>query len=129
MRKINNQGFATYMIVSLILAMSLVMLFGIYEIKTLYLSESGNLVDGRKANDMLRSCEESALLTVKNDAAFIGTQTLSIGSNSCTYIVENGLGSVLKIIRSSTSINNSTRSSTIEISNLVGQVQIKSFSE
>jgi hypothetical protein len=129
MKKINNQGFATYMIVSLLLAMSLVMLFGIFEVKTLYLSEANRMLDGRKTNNSLRSCEEAALLTIKNDAAYTGAQNLNVGQNSCNFTIENGSGVVQKVIRSSSAINDSSQTSTIEINNLSGQIQIKSFSE
>ena len=129
MSKINDSGFATFMIITLIMMMSLTLLLGLISVKTLNLSAAGSIKDGAASRDMVRSCEEAALSSIKSDAAYTGTQSLTLGSYQCSYDVQNGTGPVLKTITSTSNIGSSTSRSVIEISELSGQIQIRSYSE
>jgi hypothetical protein len=129
MSKLSQNGYSTFIVITLIMAMSLVMLTGIFQIKNLHLSSQSSLNDGETARHLVRSCEEAALLSIKNDAAFIGARTLSIGGRSCDYVVVNATNGLEKIVRSSAGVGQAKDRSTIEISSVSGQITIKSTTQ
>jgi uncharacterized protein (UPF0333 family) len=66
---------------------SSVLLLGLGASKTGFVIE-----ESAKAKSLANLCAEASLQEIRNLTSFVGTNTISVGSNSCTYtVVDNGV--------------------------------------
>ncbi len=68
---------------------SLILVGGLYRGSTQSLSSSA-LVQADQARALADSCAEHALQLIRNNSSFVGSGSLTIGSNSCSYTVNAG---------------------------------------
>lgn len=86
-----GRGFVTMFSVLIFGAVALaiassVLLLGLGASKTGFVIE-----ESAKAKSLANLCAEASLQEIRNSTAFVGTNTISVGSDSCTYtVVDNG---------------------------------------
>lgn len=93
MNTLNKQkGFVTMFSVLIFGAVALVIASSVLLIG-LGASKSGFLIEeSGKAKSLVNLCAESALQEIRNSTVFVGSNTIIIGTNSCTYnVVDDGL--------------------------------------
>jgi len=74
------------------------------------------------------SCMEQALLTLADDASYIGDQTIVVGSHTCTVAVITGSGNE-RTVKTSSTVNGHTRRLLVSVSNVNPPLQVSSWQE
>jgi hypothetical protein len=98
----HQQGFVTLISVLVLGAV------GVAVVTSLLLLGVGNSRSSFTAEQSLQArgfadaCAETALQQIRANSAFIGTNTLAFGSNSCTYTVTNNGGTTRAIVSNGT---------------------------
>lgn len=102
---------------------SSVLLIGLGSSKTGFIIEESG-----KTKSLANLCAESALQEIRNNTLFIGTNTISIGSNSCTYtVLDNGAEN--RTITTTGTIGSVVRKVLINIDQINPSINVTSWQE
>lgn len=92
-------------------------------------SSSGVLVSQTQAQALANACAELALEKLKLDLAYVGNETLSVGTSSCQVISVTGTGNTNRVINAQATINSITRKVKVTISTVNQLTVISSWQE
>ncbi len=124
----NEKGFVTMFAVLVFGAVAIaiassVLLIGLGSSKTGFIIEESS-----KAKSLANLCAESALQEIRNSTAFVGTNTISIGPDSCTYdVVDNGAEN--RTITSTGTVGTVVRKILITIDQINPSINVTSWQE
>lgn len=77
---------------------------------------------------MATSCMEQALLSLADDSAYTGNQTITIGSYTCTIATITGSGDT-RTVQTSSTVSGYTRRLLVTVSNVNPPLQVSSWQE
>lgn len=86
------------------------------------------LTSSTQAKFLADACGEEALQQIRDNTSFVGTNSVTIGSNTCSYSVVN-TGSVTRTIDASSTVLNETRKIRAYVSALSPKITLSSWSE
>jgi hypothetical protein len=124
-----QSGFATLLIVWMIVLGASIVLISTLASRTLRYSTFEQQKNSKLALSMVKSCNEAALLEIKNNTAYTGTQIVTISGNNCTFTVINGGGPIVKTITTSSTVLQAKRSSVTNLTSLTPALVVGSYSE
>lgn len=87
-----------------------------------------SLQQSYQAKALANLCAEEALQQIRSNTNFTGSNTLTIGSGSCSYTITNN-GGQSRTITSLGTIGSIIRKNQILVSNINPQIQISSWQE
>jgi hypothetical protein len=98
----HHQGFVTLISVLVLGAVGVavvtsLLLLGVGSSRSSFAAEQS-----LQARGLADACAETALQQIRTNSAFTGTNTLTFGSNSCTYTVTNSGGTTRAVVSSGT---------------------------
>jgi hypothetical protein len=125
----DQSGFATLLIVWMIVLGASIILISTLSSRTLRYSTFDAQKNSKIAQGLARSCTEAALLEIKNNTAYTGTQVLAIAGNSCSFSVVNGGSGNLKTITSTSTVVQAKRSTVTNLTALSPSLVVGSFAE
>lgn len=103
--KLNERGYIALMLVIIIQAVAIVITFTLLTVGTDRLHETQVNQRQVQARGMANACIDEALQQIHDNIAFSGTNSVSLGGNSCTYTVTVVTGSTRTILASGTAGN------------------------
>ena len=125
---LNRRGFVTLLSVLIFSTVALaivssVLLLGLGASKTGFIVEQS-----AKAKSLANLCAEASLQEIRNSTAFIGTNIISVGSDSCTYtVIDNGAEN--RTININSSVGTIVRKILINIDQINPSINITSWKE
>lgn len=124
----NERGIV--LLLSVLIAMVVGVAIGISVIMAGLVLSQGSLAnrDSAKSRGVANACVESALQQIRNSTSYTGNNSVTIGSDSCSYTVTAGSGEARTITASSTS-GTTTRRATVQISAVNPLIVISSWLE
>lgn len=81
-----------------------------------------------QARNLANACAEEALQQIHDSTTFTGTNTLSLGQGTCTYIVTN-TGSTTRTIDASGTVGNVVRKNQVYVTIGASSISITSWQE
>jgi len=125
---LNKSGFVTLLsvlifgVVALAIASS-VLLLGLGASKTGFVYEQSI-----KAKSLANLCAEASLQEIRNSTSFTGTNTISVGFDSCVYIVVDN-GGENRTININSSVGNIVRKILITVDQINPSINVTSWKE
>lgn len=104
-RSSNQSGFISLLAVLITGAVVAMIILGLL-MSGVTVTKSGQIsVSQMKARNLAHSCAEEALQQIHDDAIYVGTSTVNLGSSSCSYTVTH-TGQFTRRIDAAAAINN-----------------------
>lgn len=123
-----NKGFATLFAVIIVGSVTLTLVFTLAIITLSSSRTTSAFSSSFRAKSVTNACAEQALMEIRNNTNYVGTGSLTLGGQGCTYTVINTGGNSREIQAIST-INVFARKLKVTISEISPKIIISSWKE
>ncbi len=118
-----NEGFVALISVLIVGAVGVVILTSLVSLGVSSVKSSISIEDGNRALMVADSCVEEALLKIREDNYFIGTEQVNFDEGNCFYIIESN-GEEVRTVKIEGRFKNSTKRLLIVINEINPKIVI-----
>lgn len=123
-----SKGFSTLFMVMFVGAVSLSVVFSLALVSSSSIRVSNTFLSSFRAKALSNACAEQGLMQIRNDTNFVGTGSLTLGGQGCTYTVLNTGGNTREI-QASSAVNLAARKMKVIVSDIFPKIIISSWKE
>jgi len=125
----NNKGYIA--LISTVIIMAVVLLIAI-SVNLFSINESQiGLAQSQSSESyyLANACAEEALIRLKNNLSYLGSEMITIGTNQCQILALEGSGNTNRIIKAKSSLYNQVRKIKVKINQVNPQTVISLWEE